>query len=64
MHRKGKSTKTGDKIMCIGRLSCSTTGSRLVTLVTLSDKSRMRQGPDFDNDKRNISVFICDTDIP
>ena len=28
------------------------------------DKSWMRKGPDCDYDKHNISVLICDTDIP
>jgi len=28
------------------------------------DKSWMRKGPDYDNDKWNISVVICDTDTP
>ena len=47
--------------------SCSTSGSCHVNLVTNpvdDDKSWMRKGPGSVYDKWNISVVICDTDIP
>ena len=40
--------------------SCSINDTRRVTLVK---KSWMRKWPDCENDKRNISLVICDTDI-
>jgi len=42
------SLKTGDELMCLGRVgsSCSTSGTRRVTLVTNPvTKSRRRKGP-------------------
>jgi hypothetical protein len=43
--------------------SCSTCGTRRVTLVTIPVISH-EWGPDCDYDKRNISMIICDIDIP
>jgi hypothetical protein len=42
--------------MCSGKVNsvCSTSGARRVTLIAK---------PDYDKDKWNISVVICDTDI-
>ena len=44
--------KTVDVVVCFGRVSSS--------CIT----SAKRKGPDYEYDKRNISVVICDTDIP
>jgi hypothetical protein len=43
--------------------SCSTCGTRRVTLVTIPVISH-EWGLDCDYDKRNISMIICDIDIP
>ena len=58
--------KTLDELRCSKRAgsSCSTSGTRRVKLVTYLDISRMRNGPGSAYDKWNISVVICDTDIP
>jgi hypothetical protein len=49
-----------------GRLSssCSTIGTHRVILVTNSAISRMKKGLENVYDKWNISVVICDTDVP
>ena len=57
--------KIGGELRCSGKVnsSCSTSDTRRVNLVT-NPKSRMRKGPGIVYDKCNISVVICDTDIP
>ena len=59
----------GGELRFPGRVSssCSTRGTRRVNLVNsykAGNKSGMRKGPRSVYDKWNISVVICDTDIP
>ena len=59
--------KTGGELRWFGRVSssCSTSGTRRVNPVKKTgNKSWMRKGPGSAYDKWNISVVICDTDIP
>ena len=57
--------KTGDELKCSVRVrsSCSTSDTRRVNLVTNPVISHER-GKDLVYDKWNISVVICDTDVP
>jgi len=60
-------TKTSKKrcdLGCSGRVCscCSISGTRCATNPVI--KTWTRKGSDCDYDKRNISVVICDTDIP
>ena len=59
--------KPGGELGCSGResSSCSISGTHCVTLVTNRVISHeMRKGPESVYDKWNISVVICDTDVP
>ena len=49
------------ELMCSGRVSssCSTIGTRRVTLVT----KPVRKGPESSYDKWNLSMVICDTSV-
>jgi hypothetical protein len=61
-----KLPKTGDELRCSGRVgsSCSTSGTRRVNLVTNQVTSHKQKRSESDKDKWNISVVICNTDIP
>ena len=54
--------KTPDELWCSGSVSssCSTNGTRRVTLVTNLVMSHMRKGSQSAYDNWNISVVICD----
>ena len=60
--------KLGSELRCSGMesSSCFTSGTRYVSrfqnLMTRHEKKK--NGRDCDNDKRNISVIICDTELP
>jgi hypothetical protein len=58
--------KTGGELKCSGRVSssCSTSGTRRVNRYKPDDKSWMRNAPGSVYNKWNISVVICDTNIP
>ena len=59
--------KPGGELRCSGResSSCSISGTHRVTLVTNPViNHEMRKGPESVYDKWNISVVICDTDVP
>ena len=67
LHRKLAPLNTGGELMCFGRLSssCLTSDTRRVTLVTNPVINYwLGKGSEYDYNKRNISVVICDTDIP
>ena len=61
-------TKNRGELRCSGRVnsSCSTNGTRRVNLVTtlVISYEVMSKGPRSVYDKWNMSVVICDTDIP
>ena len=72
LHRKLKinTHKPYRNIMCSGRVSSSCSTNDTLPVCYSCHKSGktsstcMRKEPDCDYDKRNISVVICDTDIP
>jgi hypothetical protein len=60
---KDRATQTGGEFVCSEKVcsACSTYGT--VVLLLLQYKSCMKKDPDYDHEKRNISVVICGTDI-